>query len=817
MGYIKKDSVAYVSAKLTDYGREKLALGRLNFSYWGFGDSEMDYGTFSDKYSWLNNGAGGNVDLGLLNMLRPADNPPGHRYPLLRVPGNSGSSYTSMSTPEVLKTIINNQAVTRGFITGATKDAVSYPERKYDSFIQSGTSYTKAVGKTNLASIVRAGSNVVKSNVPGTTGIDINLGQTGAITDVSVNAVEPVAGDFMLLVPNSFALYPNTITPNPAVFVSNGTTGPGTIDSSQGTPFLWYRIVEVTGTLAANSLKVTVDRSIPNFTGSTTTQYRDSHVFFYDGGGVNHNPIDTYYGTGTTIPYWNELSLSFDSNCDVSVNDVKVWNMNIPWTETVAGLTASTHGTMANFGSTAYTSTKEYLEYTKPVFSESLGGIADDYRQKSIAVIHYTNNSISNFYGEGFYWSDTGVNNFQLTLPTVMYNYTGNTTIGLLLTGETRVTPRSLVSTYNSNSEVNYYQLHTSGGTSNTTLGGLLIENYTAPVSVGKIFPDLKIAVIDDEEIVAALSYKSNRNWVLPQLKAEYASVTGSTSAEGISQAGDQFWITYQFTSTSGYTSGMYCNKYTFLSMEATNCDNCDGANKNIKLTFPYGSLPFMRRNGIAAESGGPNNEKYLGWEATGFDVLIQKTQNNEPPTSTGWKRIPIAQNAAGTSILNSFTDGGGGTDMFVDYEVLYNGEFVITKEFFDNCVITATDPYTPDFGLFSLNDWIHMPIVTEMTDSTPTPTLTFGDERWMYGNVDTDIKATVFRTTFMFSAAGTDFNTSQNPTWGTGVADPSHNVRISEVSVYDSNFREVIVGKISDPIEKKQDSQFTLAMGLDF
>ena len=34
MGYIKKDSVAYVSAKLTDYGREKLALGQLNFSYW---------------------------------------------------------------------------------------------------------------------------------------------------------------------------------------------------------------------------------------------------------------------------------------------------------------------------------------------------------------------------------------------------------------------------------------------------------------------------------------------------------------------------------------------------------------------------------------------------------------------------------------------------------------------------------------------------------------------------------------------------------------------------------------------------------------
>ena len=127
MGYIKKDSVAYVSAKLTDYGRERLALGRLNFSYWGFGDSEIDYGTFDNDYSWLNNGAGGNVDLGLLNILRPADSPPGQRYPLLRVPGNSGSSYTSISSPEVLKTVINNQAVTRGFFTGETQNATSYP------------------------------------------------------------------------------------------------------------------------------------------------------------------------------------------------------------------------------------------------------------------------------------------------------------------------------------------------------------------------------------------------------------------------------------------------------------------------------------------------------------------------------------------------------------------------------------------------------------------------------------------------------------------------------------------------------------------
>ena len=69
----------------------------------------------------------------------------------------------------------------------------------------------------------------------------------------------------------------------------------------------------------------------------------------------------------------------------------------------------------------------------------------------------------------------------------------------------------------------------------------------------------------------------------------------------------------------------------------------------------------------------------------------------------------------------------------------------------------------------------------------------------------------------FSLAAGPSEFNTSQNPTFGTGNATPGHNVRISEVCVYDSNYNEVIIGKISNPIEKTFGSQFTLVMGLDF
>ena len=40
-----------------------------------------------------------------------------------------------------------------------------------------------------------------------------------------------------------------------------------------------------------------------------------------------------FYGADTPIPYWSPGSLSFDNNCDVSVKDVNVWNMNINWTQ----------------------------------------------------------------------------------------------------------------------------------------------------------------------------------------------------------------------------------------------------------------------------------------------------------------------------------------------------------------------------------------------------------------------------------------------------------------------------------------------------
>ena len=43
MSYIIKRTNPIVNTKLTEKGRQKLAQGKLNFSYWAAGDCEVNY------------------------------------------------------------------------------------------------------------------------------------------------------------------------------------------------------------------------------------------------------------------------------------------------------------------------------------------------------------------------------------------------------------------------------------------------------------------------------------------------------------------------------------------------------------------------------------------------------------------------------------------------------------------------------------------------------------------------------------------------------------------------------------------------------
>lgn len=260
------------------------------------------------------------------------------------------------------------------------------------------------------------------------------------------------------------------------------TTG-YTVNNIHPTPNLVYRIESiVSGTIGASDgtttgMVVNVDRKLPNLSG---------HTNIYAGVFVYYNQIN-YSGDSilnmSSTEYLDESVLSFLQNSQCSTVVFPFWNMSIIFTEEIAGVLANN------------------LKYTEFV-DKSMGGFVSYIQNqapvyKKLGVIHYTNSSPANVYGEGFLLK-TAV----LDIPTIMWHKSSGITLGAsfiqhgnskLLTGNTK----SL--------NITYYDL---------------VDVNNTSVVVGKVFNDLKLFVIEDQELLFAMSYKSNRNWTLPDYDA---------------------------------------------------------------------------------------------------------------------------------------------------------------------------------------------------------------------------------------------------------------------------------------------------------
>ncbi len=108
------------------------------------------------------------------------------------------------------------------------------------------------------------------------------------------------------------------------------------------------------------------------------------------------------------------------------------------------------------------------------------------------------------------------------------------------------------------------------------------------PSRVGKVFPDSHIVIIDDEEIVAALSYKSNRNFTLPapQVSLITPNVCDSTNtSEGILTGnGETMYITYQLENDYCFTNWLHSNYYSKIVGNDNQCN--PDVSKNVAVRF---------------------------------------------------------------------------------------------------------------------------------------------------------------------------------------------------------------------------------------
>jgi hypothetical protein len=634
----------------------------------------------------------------ILNITRPFDKNPDFKY-YIKPSDSSSSNFTDLPPVTATEITVKNTAATRGFFTGNTTAGFT--------------------GLTTTTYVRQANVIVPLSGTTGSTNISLKQGAGFSFS------TEPAVGDYIMV---------QWINPS-----TTGTTTNGVIDSNKILPYLFYKIQSKTGTLSGNTLSVTVDRNTPNFTGYSGGL--SAKAIVYPGG----DSINSYYGSSVISDYWNSDTLSFDNSFNVGNDDVPVWNLSIVYTEELAGKD-STFKPYGEFSSKQYAGFKEYVN--------TLGD-----SQKSLGIVHFTNNSVSNFYGEQFYSGST-----VLDIPTVIWSKTSNK-VGVKLKCLNTTTTKIM-----SGLNTPYYDL---------------IADDSYNTVVGKVFINMKLVVIENEELLAAMSYKSNRNWTLPEITNVGNTLGTTTNPNIFTTTNQRLYVSYLFDNTLpyilngsyGYKAGLHNQIYTVFSGETNGTTLTN--NQVCRFNIPDSELQYL--------SNVTNFASGTGFAFRSFKIIYQLVNNStDRPSPSAWKEFDY------TSRLNGYSSWSGTT---IPSTAFQNINYII-----DNNIITGGTTY-------NLNNYINIPLASDTT------TLNFGDEVFFYGNVNTDISATVFKTKFLLSLPYNNFNTSQNPTFD----ETENSVLISSIGIYDDNNVLVAVGKLSTPLEKKNTQTKLIELSLDF
>jgi hypothetical protein len=87
---------------------------------------------------------------------------------------------------------------------------------------------------------------------------------------------------------------------------------------------------------------------------------------------------------------------------------------------------------------------------------------------------------------------------------------------------------------------------------------------------------------------------------------------------------------------------------------------------------------------------------------------------------------------------------------------------------------------------------------------------LNFGDEYYFYGNLETDISATIYEMRYLINLGRNQFTNTSNPTWTNGTKS-----YITEIALYDNNKDLIVVSKLQSPELRQGIQQFVVK--LDF
>jgi hypothetical protein len=732
MSYIIKNTAGLINTRLTDVGRRNISQGNFTISYFQIGDSEVNY-TAVPNYNQTNN----NILMPAFNAQNdtgsPQSNKQNVKYPYY-VDGSNGGTYGIPFMNNQIQSVYN-AAGPKGFFTSAS------------TLIETSSAYT------------------ITSNY----WIDMStmVGQTTISIEFDVNVCNPTT----------------TGTPEINDFVTivlDGNGGCGNFGTNQ---ILTYRIQDMSPTTGTTgtTFTITLDRNLPTYTGLIPNSYY-ARLYVYPSG------MTQLYDFITPAPFWQTDTLNFESPCDVrNRENTLIWNMNIPWSENPAGVYASTYEDYTQYGSVTYIGTKEYLGYQEPSgqtdtsqvyyynsFDEPILVRPQD--QKAIGIIHYTNQDIDNVYGEKFatqpYDPQNPTDNiglarhFRLNLPTLMWHKSSGSTIGQTFwidpPGYDVCYPYYIKSTKNidmNDPGIRYYHLWDTNPDDNGNLN-----------RIGKVFPDQEIIVIDDEEVIAAMSYKSNRNWTLPAPKLSLltpntCNFDNATATGVMTNPDERMWVTYRFDTNSGATSSLHCNYYSSIRPNATVTANT----QNVAVRF-------------GAEFNFLTQEQFSGYSANSMKLLCQIVTGDTRPSPTAWRVIDVT---TGLTLTNGY----------ITQNAITGTTFQIT-----------TDNYNPSTGVtyYNLGPILSLPLNGQINK------LNFGDEFYFYGNLETDITATIYEMNYLINVGRNQFTNTSNPTWTKGTKS-----YVTEIALYDSNYDLIVISKLQSPELRQGIQQFVVK--LDF
>jgi hypothetical protein len=170
------------------------------------------------------------------------------------------------------------------------------------------------------------------------------------------------------------------------------------------------------------------------------------------------------------------------------------------------------------------------------------------------------------------------------------------------------------------------------------------------------------------------------------------------------------------------------------------------------------------------------------GFYANQFQVLAQKVPVGQRPVADNWKLIDFTEQAS-----QFFVNG------YVTQESLTATTFTITAENYSSA------PY------YNLNDYVSL-----VPKGDTGPNLNFGDEYYFYGNLETDIQATIYEMKYKINLSSNEFLVSQNPTWTFGTKS-----YVTEIALLDANDDILVMSKLQSPVLRQGIQQYVIK--LDF